>query len=99
MDSRSRSRLRWTPRPSTVSRSRSSRRRTGSSRRRASSTKLTPWPAPKQLHLGGLELPPLGGLEPFERQSRVRAAVEPLHGVADGLAHPFHLPVASFVER
>ena len=37
------------------------------------------------MHLEGLELAPLAGLEPFERQTGVAAAVEPLHRVTDGV--------------
>src|SRR5207244_2209426 len=55
--------------------------------------------APKPRYLGGLELAPRAGLEPFERQSRVAGAMETADGMADGLAHPLDLVLAPLVER
>ena len=84
------------------------RRTPGSRRRRACSTRPTPSRSrtpcrrthrTKTLDLGGLELAPRAGLEPFERQRAVAAAVEPLHAVADRLEHALHLAVAPFVEH
>jgi hypothetical protein len=40
----------------------------------------------------------LAGLEPFERQSRVAAAVQPRDRVADGGQHPLDLVLAPFVD-
>src|SRR6478752_8203640 len=77
----------------------------GSRRRRACSTAPTPSRsriprnAAKTLHFGGLELAPLAGLEPFERQVRVAGAVQRLHPVADRLEHALDLTVAPFVDR
>jgi len=41
----------------------------------------------------------LAGLEPFERQVRVAAAVEVADRMADRLAHPFHLMLPPLVQR
>jgi len=60
----------------------------------------TTWlPLPEQLHFGGLELARRAGLEPFERQAGVAAAVEAGHRVADGFQHPLDLVLAAFVDR
>src|SRR3954449_10695195 len=77
----------------------------GSRRRRACSTAPTPSRSriprngTKTLHFGGLELAPLAGLEPFERQVRVAGAVQRLHAVTDGLEHALDLTIAPFVDR
>jgi hypothetical protein len=60
----------------------------------------TTWlPLPEPFHFGGLELAPRAGLEPFERQARVTAAVEADHRVADGFEHPLDLVLAALVNR
>src|SRR4051794_2154249 len=83
------------------------RRRPGSARRRPCSTRPTPSRSripyrrsrrTKTLDFGGLELAPCAGLEAFERQRAVAAAVQPLHTVPDCLDHAPHLTVAAFVE-
>ena len=66
-------------------------------RLRASSTRLH-CSAAKTSHFGGLELAPLAGLEPFERQSRIDAAVQAADGVTDRLEHPADLSVSALVE-
>src|SRR4051812_12414599 len=47
----------------------------------------------------GLELAPRAGLEPFERQTRVHAAVQARDGIPDCLEHPANLSVPTLVER
>src|SRR5207237_9611757 len=54
---------------------------------------------PELLDLGGLELAPLAGLEPAERERPVARAVQPQHGVADRGEHPLHLVLAALVHR
>src|SRR5437016_14419298 len=97
---RCRSVTRSTPPHSTVRRWTNSRRRTGSSRLRICSTRLLLWQrqTPERLNFGGLELAPLAGLEPFECQSCVTAAVEAPHRMADRLAHPLHLVLPPLVQ-
>src|SRR6476469_4274926 len=75
----------------------------GSRRRTTCSTAPRRWrpgaDRPKALHLGGFELAPRAGLEPFERERSVAAAMQVLHAVADRFDHPPHLAVAPFVDR
>src|SRR5690242_13041360 len=77
--------------------------RRGSRRARRCSTLRTPSPRRRSgsqtFDLEGLELPPGGGLEPFERQRPVAASVQVDNSIADSLGHPAHLPVAAFVDR
>src|SRR5262249_36603080 len=85
-------------RRSTARRSRTPRRTPSSTRRRACSARLLRSQVRKPLCFGGLELAPLAGFEPFERQACIGAAVQSLHRMADRLAHPLHLAVAALVE-
>ena len=54
---------------------------------------------PELIHFGGLELAPRAGLEPFEGQPRVAAAVEPHDRVADRRAHALDLMLAALVQH
>jgi len=51
------------------------------------------------MHFGGLELAPSAGLEAFERQGAVPAAVQVHDAMADGLEHPPDLAVAALVQN
>src|SRR5436190_938386 len=88
-----------TRQPSTGYRWTSSWRNRRSTRPMHSSLRRPRWPAPEPLDLGGLELAPPAGLEPLQGQSFIGGPVEVPHRVADRLAHPFHLPVATLVDR
>src|SRR5258705_12777501 len=73
-------------------------RSAGSTRRRTYSTRRLQQP-PEPLQFGGLELAPRAGLEPFERQARVAASVQPQDRLADGLAHALDLVLACLMQR
>src|SRR5207249_789392 len=82
-----------------TSRSTALRCKAGSARHRVSrARRLRSQARPEPFHLGGLELPALAGLEPFQGQPRVAAPVEPGHGVADGGEHPLDLVLPPLVE-
>src|SRR3954466_15628357 len=67
-------------------------------RLRASSIGLRFWPAEAR-PFEGLELAPRAGLKPFERQTRIHAAVQARDGIPDCLEHPANLSVPTLVER
>src|SRR5271169_4029903 len=49
-------------------------------------------------HFGALEFAPRAGLESFERQPGVPAAMQAAHRMPDRLEHALHLPVAALVD-
>src|SRR5438067_13052098 len=89
-------------RPRTTARSTRAMPRPGSARARRCST--PPRSSPRRRnrmqlrHFGGLELAPSAGLEAFERQRAVAAAMETLDVVADRFEHPPHLAVSSLMD-
>src|SRR5262249_23574837 len=85
---------------STTSSSARTRSRAGPRPGKISSRARRLWlTVPETFDFEGLELARRAGLEPFERQARIAAPVEPRDRVADGLEPRLGLVLAALVDR